>query len=52
MRIRNIPDTFHVAMVAHPEYDDQYWRYVEDFKVTTKKGSGKIFREDGTPLKN
>jgi len=52
MRIRNIPDTFQVAMVAHPEYDDQYWRYVEDFKVTTKKGSGKIFREDGTPLKN
>ena len=46
MRIRNIPDTFHVAMVAHPEYDDQYWRYVENFKVTTKNGSGKIFRED------
>jgi predicted metalloprotease with PDZ domain len=46
MRIRNIPDTFHVAMVAHPEYDDQYWRYVENFKVTTKKGSGQIFRED------
>jgi hypothetical protein len=41
MRIRNIPDTFHVAMVAHPEYDDQYWRYVENFKVTTKNGSGK-----------
>ena len=46
MRIRNIPDTFHVAMVAHPEYDDQYWRYVEDFKVATKKGRGEIFRED------
>jgi len=46
MRIRNISDTFHVAMVAHPEYDDQYWRYVEDFKVETKKGSGEVFRED------
>lgn len=46
MRIRNVPDTFHVAMVAHPEYDDQYWRYVEDFRVTTKKGNGEIFRED------
>ena len=46
MSIRNIPDTFHVAMVAHPEYDDRYWRYVQDFKVTTKKGTGEIFRED------
>jgi len=46
MRIRNIPDTFYVAMVAHPEYDDQYWRYVEDLKVTTKKGKGEVFRKD------
>jgi predicted metalloprotease with PDZ domain len=46
MRIGNVPDTFHVAMVAHPEYDDQYWRYVEDFKVEAKKGNGEIFRED------
>ena len=51
IRIRNIPDTFQVAMVAHPEYDDQYWRYVEDFKVTTKKGSGEIFREDSASWK-
>ena len=46
MRIRNIPDSFYVAMVAHPEYDDQYWRYVEDFRVTTKKGKGEVFRKD------
>jgi predicted metalloprotease with PDZ domain len=46
MRIRNIPDTFYVAMVAHPEYDDQYWQYVEDFKVVTKKGNGEVLRKD------
>ena len=46
MRIRNVTDTFHVAMVAHPEYDDRYWRYVEDFSVETKTGKGNVFRED------
>jgi predicted metalloprotease with PDZ domain len=29
LRIRNAPDTIRLAMVAHPEYDDRYWRYVE-----------------------
>ena len=46
MRIWNIRDTFQVAMVAHPEYDDQYWRYVENFFVETKNGRGNINRED------
>lgn len=48
MRIRNIPDTFRVAMVAHPEYDDRYWRYVEDLIAEGKKGKGNIFREDSS----
>ena len=46
MKIRNVADTFRVAMVAHPEYDDRYWRYVEDFFVETKNGKGKVVRED------
>jgi len=46
MRVRNVTDTFHVAMVAHPEYDDQYWRYVENFSVDAKKGKGQVIRED------
>jgi predicted metalloprotease with PDZ domain len=29
IRIRNAPDTFDLAMAAHPEYDDRYWRFVE-----------------------
>ena len=48
MRIRNIPDTFRVAMAAHPEYDDRYWRYVEDISVEAKNGNGKIIREDSS----
>jgi predicted metalloprotease with PDZ domain len=46
MRVRNVQDTFRVAMVAHPEYDDRYWRFVENFYVEAKKGRGAIQRED------
>lgn len=33
MRLRNVPDTFRLAMFAHPEYDDRFWRYVKDLRV-------------------
>ncbi len=46
MRLRNVPDTFRVAMVAHPEYDDRFWRFVEDIHVETKNGKGNVLRED------
>lgn len=46
MSIRNVPDTFRVAMMAHPEYDDRFWRYVKDIRVETKNGKGNVFRED------
>jgi len=46
MRVRNVADTFRVAMVAHPEYDDRYWQFVENFYVETKSGKGNIQRED------
>jgi predicted metalloprotease with PDZ domain len=46
MRIRNVPDTFRVAMMAHPEYDDRFWRYVKDLRVETKNGTGNVSRED------
>ena len=41
MRISNIPDTFNVAMVARPEYDDEYWRFVEDFMRKQQMEEGK-----------
>ncbi len=46
MKLRNVPDSFRVAMVAHPEYDDRYWRFVKDFSVEAKDGKGKVIRED------
>jgi predicted metalloprotease with PDZ domain len=48
MKIRNVADTFHVAMVAHPEYDDRYWQYVQEFFVEAKNGKGKVVREDSS----
>src|SRR5689334_14048138 len=46
MQIRNIADTFRLAMVAHPEYDDKYWRYVRDLSITGKDGGATIRRID------
>ena len=30
MAVRGKRDTTLLAMVAHPEYDDEYWRFVRD----------------------
>src|SRR5213083_765798 len=46
LRLRNVPDTFRLAMVAHPEYDDRYWRYVEALRVATSNGAATVTRED------
>ena len=46
MHLKNIPDAFQLGMVAHPEYDDRYWRFVKDFTVTGKNGKGNIVRKD------
>lgn len=48
MKIRNVPDTFKVAMVTHPEYDDRYWKYITDFSAKAKNGNGKVIREDSS----
>ncbi|MGI8581822.1 MAG: hypothetical protein ACR2KX_06495 [Chitinophagaceae bacterium] len=39
IHITNAPKTFHLAMATHKEYDDRYWRFVENFNV---QSSGKI----------
>jgi predicted metalloprotease with PDZ domain len=48
MKIKNVADSFRIAMFTHPEYDDRYWRYVEDLSVVSKSGAGKIFRLDSS----
>jgi predicted metalloprotease with PDZ domain len=48
MNIRNAPDTFRLAMSAHPEYDDKYWRYLEDLRIDGRAGSATIVRVDSS----
>jgi len=46
IKLKNISDTFHLAMYAHPLADDKYWRYVENLTVNADEGSAASFRED------
>jgi predicted metalloprotease with PDZ domain len=46
IKLINIPDTIRLAMFAHPEYDDRYWRYVEDMHAESKAGGATVYRED------
>ena len=46
MRVRGAPDTFRVAMAAHPEYDDRFWRFVDGPRVEAGGRSGTATRED------
>ena len=46
MRIRNAPDTFRLAMMTHPEYDDRFWRYVRDVHVESGGSEVRVVRED------
>ena len=46
MRVRNATDTFRVAMAAHPEYDDRFWRFVESLRAETPRATASITRED------
>ncbi|MBA3670453.1 MAG: M61 family metallopeptidase [Gemmatimonadaceae bacterium] len=51
IRIRNGGDTLRVAMAAHPEYDDRYWRYLRDLRVSGSDGGELVaVREDSIPL--
>lgn len=43
IRLRSTSDTIRLAMAAHAEYDDRYWRYVRDFAALP---SGVVTRLD------
>src|SRR5216117_1606566 len=43
LRFQNKSGTFRLAMAAHPEYDDRYWRYVRNVAV---EPSGTVTRLD------
>src|SRR5688500_12048837 len=47
LRIANAPAGIRLAAHAHPEYDDKYWRYIEDVRaVDGRGGSLTAVRED------
>jgi predicted metalloprotease with PDZ domain len=48
IRIRNARDTVMLAMAAHPEYDDRYWRFVEGLRVDAPRGGASITRADSS----
>jgi predicted metalloprotease with PDZ domain len=48
MHLKNLPDTFRLAMAAHPEYDDRYWRFVRDLRIDSVAGTATIVREDSS----
>lgn len=48
MRVRNAPDTFQLAMAAHPEYDDRFWRYLSDLRVDAGAAPGSATRTDSS----
>jgi predicted metalloprotease with PDZ domain len=53
IRLRTTADTFRLAMAAHPEYDDRYWRYVRDVEVeprgTVTRVDSAVWRIDAPP---
>ena len=46
IRIRNARDTVRLAMSAHPEYDDRYWRFVERVSAQSPRGPATVTRID------
>ncbi len=46
MRIHGAPKEFRVAMVAHTEYDDAFWRYLTDLHIEAPAVVAQATRED------
>jgi predicted metalloprotease with PDZ domain len=46
IRLRTVSDTIRLAMAAHPEYDDRYWRYVTGFTAQPSTGTAVVTKLD------
>ena len=53
IQLRTTSATFRLAMAAHPEYDDRYWRFVKDIDVepvgTVTRVDSAIWQVDAPP---
>jgi predicted metalloprotease with PDZ domain len=48
MRIRNANRSLRIAMAAHPEYDDRYWRYIDGPRAESLGRTLAVTREDSS----
>src|SRR6266478_1958093 len=46
MRVRGAGNIVRIAMASHPEYDDRYWRYVENLSAESRDKALKVTREE------
>ena len=46
MRVQRAGDTVRIAMASHPEYDDRYWRYVENLRAESRGAPLQITNEE------
>ncbi len=46
MRVRGAGETVRIAMASHPEYDDRYWRYVENLTAESRGAKLQITSEE------
>src|SRR5205807_6898875 len=46
MRVRGAGNIVRIAMASHPEYDDRYWRYVENVSAESHGAALKVTREE------
>ncbi len=46
MRVRGAGDTVRIAMASHPEYDDRYYRYVENLSAESRGARLEVTSEE------
>jgi predicted metalloprotease with PDZ domain len=46
MRVLGAGDTVRIAMASHPEYDDRYWRYVQNLTAASRGVSLQVMSEE------
>ncbi len=46
IHVQHAPHVFGLAMATHHEYDDRFWRYVENFTVKSDTGEAGFIKED------
>ena len=46
IHLKDAPTSFEIAMNAHPEYDDRYWRYLRNMRIEGTRPGATVVRSD------